>query len=179
MQTLNIKRSTSGSFAAGVLLAGAAGLLSLGCQPAAPARPDTVGGSAAALPTDHKPTADEVVASDVSASRLHDIVGAILTYYISNGYRLPNFLEDVKPFADVGTELNFTSPSSGLPYVYSPDGLFTAGSDKRIIVWEPKPSKQGIRWCILMPHIEPGKAIIPEVVPITEKAFAAFVPAVQ
>ena len=154
-------------------------ILIAGCQARAPEPGTSVGISGAPLPTNRPPTQDETVASDVSAARLHDIVGAILTYYISNQNRLPDTLEDVKPFADAGTELNFISPSSGMPYAYSPAGLLAAGADKRIIVWDPSPNKQGIRWCILMPPISQGKAIIPEVVPIQEKAFEAFLPAIQ
>jgi hypothetical protein len=150
-------------------------MLSVGCQSTTPTRSGAA--SAAPLPTDRPPTADEVVASDASAARLHDIVGAILNYYIHNQNALPNFLEDVKPYADLGTELNFTSPSSGLPYAYSASGLFIAGQEKRIIVWDPKPNKQGIRWCILMPHMAPGAPIVPEVVAIEEKVFEGFAPA--
>jgi hypothetical protein len=131
------------------------------------------------LPGDRPATADEAVASDASAARLHDIEGAILFYYIHNQYRLPDALEQIRPYADFGTDLNFTSPWSGLPYSYSPAGLLASGEDKRIIVWDPKPDKHGIRWCILMPHMQPGVAIVPEVVPLDEKAFDAFVPAIQ
>jgi hypothetical protein len=154
-------------------------LLVIGCQPPTPSPGRPVDISAAPLPTNRPPTQDEAVASDLSASRLHDIVGAILVYYIRNHNRLPDTLEDVRPFADLGTELNFISPSSGLPYEYSAGGLLAAGQEKRIIVWDPSPNKQGLRWCILMPPMAPGKPIIPEVVPIQEKAFEAFVPAIQ
>jgi hypothetical protein len=154
-------------------------VLTTGCQPTTPIHTGAVAISTAPLPTDRPATADEAVASDESASRLHDIAGAILTYYVENHQRLPNFLEEIKPFADPGTQLNLTSPSSGQPYIYSPAGLFADGQSKRIIVWEPKPNKQGMRWCLLMPHMAPGTAIIPEVVPIPEKVFEAFIPAIQ
>jgi hypothetical protein len=150
-----------------------------GCQPATPPTVSHVGISGAPLPADRPATPDEAVSSDLSANRLHDIVGAILDYYVVNHNRLPDSLEDVRPFADVGTQLNFTSPSSGLPYQYSPAGLYASGQQKRIIVWEPKPDKQGIRWCILMPPLAAGKAVVPEVVPIQEKTFEAFIPAIQ
>jgi hypothetical protein len=130
------------------------------------------------LPTDRQPTADEIVGSDACSSRLHDIEGAILLYYVAN-HRLPITLDEVTPYADAGSVLKFTCPISNQPYVYSQAGLFAAGYDKRIIVWDPAPSHHGMRWCIVMPQVQPGTALVPEVVQMQEKAFEAFVPAIQ
>jgi hypothetical protein len=155
-----------------------------GCLPAAQTAPPhtplvgapAVPSSAAGLALD-----DGLVPGDPSAARLHDILGAILNYYAHNHNRLPDTLDEIKPFADFATDLNLTSPSSGLPYVYSPGGLLAGGLDQRIIVWDPVPNKQGIRWCIVMPHIDPNAEIVkvPEVDPIPEKTFEAFVPPIQ
>ena len=153
--------------------------LLIGCQPTPAGPPKAVDISSAPLPTDRPPTADETVASDASATRLHDIVGVLLLYYIEHHNHMPDTLEQIKPYADVGTDLNFISPYSGQPYVYSSAGLYAAGQDRRIIIWDPVPNKSGIRWCVLMPRVEPGKPVVPEVVPIQTKAFEAFVPAID
>ena len=118
-----------------------------------------------------------LAADDPSAARLQDILGAMLGYYVAHRNRLPDTLADIKPYADVGTTLNFTSPYSGQPYVYSPAGLL--GGDKKLIVWDPVPNKQGMRWCIIIPHMDPTKPIQTEVVPIPEATFEAFVPPFQ
>jgi len=150
-----------------------------GCQPTtpSPAPVHTGGGAVVPLPTDHAPSAEEAVADDPSAARLQDILGAMLGYYVAHRNRLPDTLADIKPYADVGTTLNFTSPYSGQPYVYSPAGLL--GGDKKLIVWDPVPNKQGMRWCIIIPHMDPTKPIQTEVVPIPEATFEAFVPPFQ
>jgi hypothetical protein len=180
VKALGVAAGLGGPAAAPWALLGIVSLETLmgGCQTTT-TRDPAVGVAETQLPSDRAATPDETVGSDESASRLHDIEGAILNYYIHNHYRLPNFLEDVKSFADIGTDLNFNSPSSGEPYVYSPDGLFAIGQEKRIIVWDPKPNQKGFRWCILMPPMQQGVAIVPEVVPIQEKLFQAFAPAVQ
>ncbi len=102
----------------------------------------------------------------------------MLMYYALNK-QLPLSLEALKPFANTGTELKLTCPESNLPYVYSRDGLVAAGTDRRIIVWDPTPAHHGMRWCIVMPYQKPGDPLVPEVVPIQEKAFQAFVTPIQ
>jgi hypothetical protein len=160
------------------VIAAALGLVLLvGCQPGATTgqKPGT---PPPPLPTDHQPSADEVVGSDECSNRMHNIEGALLMYYATN-HRLPISLEEIKPFADAGTELKFTCPISNQPYVYSQAGLFASGYDKRIIVWDPAPSHHGNRWCIVMPQAQATGALVPEVVQMPEKAFQAFVPAIQ
>jgi hypothetical protein len=154
-------------------------MLITGCQPTTPGQTPAPGVGVAPLPTNHQPTAEEAVGDDPCATRLHDIMGALLTYYIQNHYSLPVRLDQLKPYADLGTELNFTCPASGQPYSYSPGGLFAPGKTKRIIVWDSTPAHHGYRWCILMPHMSPNSPIVPEVVPIPEKEFQTYVPAVQ
>jgi hypothetical protein len=150
--------------------------LLIGCQqPTTSQKPDT---PPPPLPTDHRPTADEVVGSDECSNRMHNIEGALLMYYVTN-HHLPIVLDEIKPFADAGTELKLTCPISNQPYVYSQAGLFAAGYDKRIIVWDPAPSHHGNRWCIVMPQAQANGALVPEVVQMPEKAFQAFVPAIQ
>ena len=161
-----------------LLLLGVLPLLT-GCQPATPtASEQKTAVSAAPLPPGRQPTADEAVASDPCSTRLHDIEGALLMYYALNK-QFPASLEDLKPFADAGTELKLTCPVSNLPYVYSSAGLVAAGSNMKIIVWDPTPAHNGMRWCIVMPFAAPGAALVPDVKPIGEKEFAAFVPPIQ
>jgi hypothetical protein len=150
-----------------------------GCQPSPPATSApkaTI--SAAPLPAGRQPTVDETLAADPCSTRLEDIEGAMLMYYALNK-QLPLSLEALKPFANTGTELKLTCPESNLPYVYSRDGLVAAGTDRRIIVWDPTPAHHGMRWCIVMPYQKPGDPLVPEVVPIQEKAFQAFVTPIQ
>jgi hypothetical protein len=149
-------------------------ILITGCQPTTPGQ--TPGAAVAPLPTDRTPTANEAVGDDPCAARLHDIVGALLSYFIDN-HHLPDRLDELKP--DLGMELNFTCPASNQPYAYSAGGLFAPGKSKRIIVWDAVPAHHGYRWCILMPHMSPNAPIVPEVVPIPEKEFQTYVPAVQ
>ncbi len=153
-------------------------LLSLlcACQPSGV--PQKLKSSGAPLPTDRPATADEVVASDPCSSRLHDIEGALLMYYAVNK-RMPLVLEEIKPYADAGTQLVLTCPVSNLPYAYSAEGLLAAGTERRMIVWDSTPAHHGLRWCIVMPRPAQGSVLVPEVIPITEKAFEAFMPMIQ
>jgi hypothetical protein len=156
----------------------AVAMLLAGCQPTASTPPQKAPIAVTPLPTNRPPTADEAVASDPCSTRLHDIEGALLMYYLVNK-QLPATLDQIKPFADAGTELVLTCPVSNKPYVYSAEGLLAAGYDKRIIVWDPAPVHKGSRWCIVMQRPHPGEALVAEVIQVPEKAFAAFVPAIQ
>jgi hypothetical protein len=149
-----------------------------GCQATEPGNAQKPAIATGPLPAGRPPTLDESLASDPCATRLENIEGAMLMYYALNK-QLPNTLEDLKPFADAGTELKLTCPESKLPYVYSAAGLVAAGTDRRIIVWDPTPAHHGMRWCIVMPHAAPGAPLVPQVVPIQEKAFQAFVTPIQ
>ena len=58
---------------------------------------------------------DSVLAfTDPSALRLDDIRVALLGYWHANGH-LPNRIEDLQKYAEVGTQLRFVSPVSGRP----------------------------------------------------------------
>ena len=125
---------------------------------------DAVGGSM---------SIDDAVASDASASRLHEISGALLMYYALH-HRLPQTLDELKPLADAGTELSVTAPS-GRPYLYAPRGLAAMAVEKRLIVADPAPSATGRRWCILMPPPGgPAASVSMEVLALPEAAFRQF-----
>jgi hypothetical protein len=106
---------------------------------------------------------------------LQDIEGAMLLYYAVNRH-LPEKLDELKEFADVGTELNFTCPVSGQPYVYAPGGLQSAGRNKRIIMHDATAAHDGKRWCILMAPIKPGQAPYMEVLQMTDAMFRTYLP---
>lgn len=120
-------------------------------------------------------TADQAVADDPCAMRLHDIAGAIAEYYAL--YKtLPQRLADVATMADLDGPLNFTCPLSGQPYVYVPQGLRAPGRTKLIIVHDAAPSHDGKRWCIVMTPLRPGAAVSLDVVPLPEPIFRAYQP---
>jgi hypothetical protein len=119
---------------------------------------------------------DEAVDSDPSAIRLHDIAGALLQYYALNK-RLPDRLEDAAALADTDQPLQLTSPASGKPYGYVPQGLVLEGRKKRIIVFDPAPH-QGQRWCVFIAdQTRPGGAQSVEVLPVPEGVFGLYRPA--
>jgi len=116
---------------------------------------------------------DQILSNDPSVVRLQDITSVLLLYCAT--YRhLPASLEDLALMADPGTQLNFTSPASGRPYVYVPAGLQTPRGGKRIIVYDPALSANGKRWCILMGDSAPGKARTAEVFQMPETVFRTY-----
>jgi len=122
---------------------------------------------------------DEAVDSDPCAIRLHDIGGALLQYYALNK-RLPDRLEDAAALADPGQPLQLTCPASGKPYGYAPAGLMMEGRRKRIIVFDPTPAHDGLRWCVFMAdQTRPGAAQSVEVLPVPEGVFRLYRPADQ
>jgi hypothetical protein len=121
-------------------------------------------------------SADDAVGTDASASRLHDIEGALLLYDALH-HHLPPTLDDLKPLDDAGMELQTNAPS-GQPYLYIPNGLVTLGSNHRIIVADPAPSAAGKRWCILLPPSPArGTGISASVLELPEATFRTYVPA--
>ena len=123
-------------------------------------------------------SADDAVAGDASAARLHDIEGTLLMYYALY-HRMPQRLEELKPLADADTDLQLVAPS-GRPYLYVPDGLVAAGTSKRIIVADPAPSlRTASRQCILAPPLpmSPRASLSMEVLAVPEAAFKRYVPA--
>jgi len=120
---------------------------------------------------------DQAVISDPCAAQLHDICGAILLYYSLNK-RLPPKLEDLRAMADVDAPLSFTCPVSHQPYVYVPAGLSAPDRAMRIIVYDPVPSPDGRRWCILLAPSQAGSSTVTlDVLAIPERIFQAYQPA--
>jgi hypothetical protein len=115
---------------------------------------------------------------DPCATQLQNISGALLLYYAMHR-SMPASLEDLGPLADVDAPLQFVCPSSGLPYVYNPQGLVSAGRNKRIIVYDAKPVHDGARWCILMAPPGANSSISVEVLLVEESDFKTYSPLVM
>jgi len=149
-------------------------MLVTGCQPQKPA---STHGNADALseissgdPGMTSP--DQLLKTDPCASRLQDIGGTLLLYYAVNKH-MPEKLEDIKPLADLGQDLQFTCPLSGKPYAFTPAGLAAVGKDKRIVVYDSEPSHNGKRWCVFMPTPRPGQMSV-EVLEVPEGLFRTY-----
>jgi len=122
-------------------------------------------------------TPDQAIASDPCASRMHEISGAILSYYAIERH-LPATLEEAKKvydgLGDSPLPLELTCPVSHQPYVYVPQGLATPGNDKRIILHDAAPSHTGQRWCAFMALGGGGVAQSVEVLLVPEAIFKGY-----
>ena len=105
--------------------------------------------SAAAAPDADRPVTDPTELAfdtDPCATRLQDIAGSLLMYYITN-HRLPPKLSDLSSYASA--PLNFTCPASHLPYVYDPVTLSVDAGHPQLILYDAKPVHEGQRWGIV------------------------------
>jgi hypothetical protein len=152
-------------------------LLVTGCQ-TVPAQTHRAVDPGVALPTDRPATDEEAVASDPCAIRLGHLIECMMQYYMLNK-QMPQSLDELKPFAEVGSPLQLVCTATGQPYQYYPSGLMSAGRSKRIIVYDPTPAHHGSRWCIMMPYTAPGAAMSLEVVAVPEADFSTYVPSIQ
>jgi len=84
--------------------------------------------------------------TDPCATRLQDIEGAIMDYYVDNR-QLPAHLEDLRKMRGY-SNLEFTCPVSNLPYIYNPIGIITADHQPRMICYDATPVHYGRRWVI-------------------------------
>lgn len=182
MKARTLQMLCPSSWLVGVVLVACLALA--GCQPATPQaaqrpqpQPLPVNNDGVSFETSPGPTmsADQAVASDPCASRLQDISGALLLYVAINK-QLPPHLEDLQSMADVDTQLQFTCPVSGKPYLYIPDGLHAPAQAKEIVVADAEPSHHGKRWCVLMGKLEKGHASAMEVLEIPEATFHTYLP---
>ncbi len=158
-------------------IAGTSILLITGCQtvPVQTNRPVETG---VALPSNRPATDEEAVASDPCAIRLDHVVECMMQYYALNK-RMPDSLDELKPFADVGSPLQLVCTASGQSYQYYPSGLMSAGRSKRIIVYDPTPAHHGSRWCIMMPYTQAGAPMSLFVTAVPEADFSTYVPGIQ
>ena len=127
-------------------------------------RPASREGGAAARP-----------AEDACATRLHDLCAPLLLYFVANK-RLPERLEDLAPFAEAGSDLQTTCPTSGRPYVYVPGGLPRSGSGRVLLVYDAAPAHAGVRWVIVASPPQGDQPLSMWVMPFTEARFRLHVP---
>jgi hypothetical protein len=121
---------------------------------------------------DQSVSTNDTVLADASSVRLESIVDAMLFYFrINQG--MPGALDDLKTVPEFGDQINTISPS-GDPYVYVPQGLTAPNSDKRLVVYDPRESANGKRWCILVSQLKPGAPLTAEVLAIPEISFRAY-----
>ena len=119
----------------------AAVCLALGaCQEAAPR-------AAPKIDPPPAPAGNLALGTDVCVARLEEIGSLLLQYYVLNK-KFPAALTDLKPLADA--ELTFTCPTSNLPYVYEPNGLFVAGQDRVLILYDATAVHDGMRWGLVL-----------------------------
>jgi hypothetical protein len=111
--------------------------------------------------------------NDPSASRMQDLCGALLYYYASNR-RFPAKLEELRPYADLGVTLGFTSPVTGEPYVYVPAGMRGSGIRDTLVLYDPHADAKGDRWGIVVVPPEAGKAVLMYAIPLDAKLLKAY-----
>jgi hypothetical protein len=146
-------------------------ICSVGCQSSPPAAntPPNVTKPAHV----EKLTPEEQAVVDPCAIQLQDISGAMLLYYRDHG-DLPEKLEELRSAALPGTELKFTCPASGKPYVYVRTGLQSAGRNKRIVLHDAEGSHDGNYWVVLMAPPKPGQAPFLETVLMPPNLFRTY-----
>jgi len=116
---------------------------------------------------------DGLAATDPCATRLHDISGTMLMYYLLNK-KLPERLDLLRPLADAGTELNFTCPASGKPYIYAPGDTAVPVSERRLVLYDATPAHHGLRWGIVAAPAQGDQPMSLWVEPISDAALREF-----
>ena len=98
------------------------------------------------------------------------ISGALLMYFALHR-KLPAQLDDLKPLAEGDAPLNFTSPRSGKPYLYTPNGIILQDLNQRMIVYDPAPGPYGYREAITIDEPIVGQPLVAKVVAVPESFF--------
>lgn len=86
---------------------------------------------------------------DPCATRLVDIEGALLEYYVTM-HHWPASLDELKPLST--TPLELTCPASNQHYIYNPNGLEGPGDPRKLIVYDAQPVHNNSRWGIVLGH---------------------------
>ena len=121
--------------------------------------------------------ADEPIsATDACASRMHDIAGAILLYYLDHR-KLPANLDELQSMPGLDEPLAFTCPVSKLPYIYNPDGIMLPEKNARVILYDAAPSHSGYRWAIRIDEPQQDQPLVARVVALPESFFLLRPPA--
>jgi len=98
-------------------------------------------------------------AADACAEHLHELAGALLLYYSTNG-RLPESLGELRA---LGVK-DLNCPVSGLPYEYFGDAAPLSDRPGRLIVRDAAPVHNGGRWGIVLLRNSPDAPITADVV---------------
>ena len=96
---------------------------------------------------------------DPSAERLHDLEGQLLLYYATNR-RLPDRLEELKPYAPDGRSVEAVCPVSGKRYVYVPRGIRVPDLPGTVILYAPEPTRDDLRPVLLLMPSRPGQPLV-------------------
>jgi hypothetical protein len=94
-------------------------------------------------------------ALDPCASRLHDIAGTLLLYYMAHE-RLPSDLSAIK---QAGGEAcpPLQCPVSGKPYLYDPMGVEVPGLPGWLVLYDATACHDGKIWALVASQMGPGK----------------------
>lgn len=159
-----------GSWVVGLLVCMGLMVIGGGCSPKADA-PSANPTVVAAPPVPPPPTAP-ITATDPCASRLHDIAGGLLLYYARNN-RLPERLSDLSEIPGMRQVDDLVCPVSGKPYLYSPGGIIIPGPGPgaRLVVYDPTPAHDGMRWAIRVEEPTDGSPLVARVIALPESFF--------
>ncbi len=143
------------------------------------------GGTGSGTPTKPKPPPGATSALDPCEERLHDIAGALLSYYLLNK-RLPDSLEPLRALADADRPIELTCPVSGKPYIYNRQGIpvYSEGAPtpalagpqpagrtmRLLVVYDPEPTHNGVRKAIAITPPSAG-SLRAEVFAVEESVF--------
>jgi hypothetical protein len=108
--------------------------------------------------------------TDPCAMRQHDICGAMLMYYFTNG-RLPERLDELATMPGAEEPLQFVCPVTRTPYLYTTDGITIPERQTRIILYDPSPAHAGLRWAISIEEPQTGEPLVTKVLALPESFF--------
>lgn len=127
--------------------------------------------------TDGKPSSKHVdpisapiINNDACASRLHDISGLFLMYLLEN-QDLPATIKQLEPYSRRMGVGEFVCPVSDEAYIYTPDGIFLAEQNARVILYDPRPTHSQMRWAIAIGAPTPDQPPRTKVVALPESFF--------
>lgn len=120
---------------------------------------------------DARTPAGPSINTDPCATRMHDLCGPLLLYYLTNR-RLPERLEELSTMLGADGTAPIACPVSNRPYVYNPDGLLMPETRSRVVIYDPAPSHYGIRWGVsIVEPQEPTGALVAKVIALPESTF--------
>jgi len=130
--------------------------------------------AAPSSPKQQKPSR-RLTISDPCPSRLHDLSGALLLYYVQN-QRLPERIEELQrlPGGSIGGHV---CPESKQPYVYNPKGVVGPNIVWRAVIYDAEPTHSGYRWVIAVQEPSGNAPLITDVFPWPESRFPKSPPA--